>query len=78
LHPGDGGGMPRHEGPVAAEHHAVGADFIEQEAQWRLGNTKALSARRGAVAGVRGRVGPGRCGALASVLHSLGPGHRLA
>src|SRR5260370_35545845 len=25
--------MPRHERPVAAEHHAVGADLVEQEAQ---------------------------------------------
>ena len=25
--------MPRHEGPVAAEHHAVGAHLVEQESQ---------------------------------------------
>ena len=25
--------MPRHEGPVAAEHHAVDADFVDQEAE---------------------------------------------
>src|SRR5207245_1693558 len=33
LHPGDRRGMPRHEGPVAAEHHAVDADFVDQEAE---------------------------------------------
>src|SRR5207237_1749679 len=33
LHPRDRRGVPRHEGPVAAEHHAVGAHLVEQEPQ---------------------------------------------
>src|SRR5919197_1810800 len=33
LHPGNGRWVPRHERPVAAEHHAVGAHPIEQEAE---------------------------------------------
>src|SRR6267142_5911136 len=36
LHPRHGRGMPRHERPVAAEHHAVGAHLVEQEAQGLL------------------------------------------
>src|SRR5712692_1686304 len=31
LHPSHGRGVPRNEGPVAAQHHAVGAHLIEQE-----------------------------------------------
>src|SRR5262249_56185764 len=33
LHPGDGRGVPRHERPVAAQHHPVDADLVDQEAQ---------------------------------------------
>src|SRR5262249_53918370 len=33
LHPRHGRGVPRHERPVAPEHHAVDADLVDQEAQ---------------------------------------------
>src|SRR5689334_25384352 len=33
LQPGDGGGMPRHERPVAAEHDPIGAHLVQQEPQ---------------------------------------------
>src|SRR5205814_7735425 len=36
LHPRDRRGIPRDEGPVAAEHDAVGADLVEQEAERSL------------------------------------------
>src|SRR5229473_1796350 len=36
LHPGDGGGMPGDEGPVAAQDHAVCAHLVEEEAEGLL------------------------------------------
>src|SRR5256886_5193576 len=33
LHPGDGRRMPGDEGPVAAQHHAVRAHLVEEEAE---------------------------------------------
>src|SRR5499433_4092281 len=33
LHPRYRRGMPGHEGPVAAEHHAIGTYLVEEEAQ---------------------------------------------
>src|SRR3989442_6499202 len=36
LHPGDGRRMPGDEGPVAAQHHAVRAHLVEEEAEGLL------------------------------------------
>src|SRR5262245_62832443 len=33
LHPGDRRGMPRHEGPVAAQYHPIAADLVQEEPQ---------------------------------------------
>src|SRR5437867_9378193 len=34
--------MPRYEGPVTAEHHAIGADLVEQEAKRLLAADHAV------------------------------------
>src|SRR3989449_6883044 len=36
LHPGDGRRMPGDEGPIAAQHHAVRAHLVEEEAEGLL------------------------------------------
>src|SRR3989442_3295871 len=65
LHPGDGRRMPGDEGPVAAQHHAVRAHLVEEEAE-------GLLAARDGVVVEAALIGAGR------LRDAAGPGTALA